>query len=241
MNIESCLYRDDGIYQVSTMSALLDGVYDGILNCDQIQQHGDFGIGTFAHLDGELIGFDGRFYRLRDGSAVPVESSDSTPFCTVTYFHPQIEQKIDQTMNKESFEKLLKSLVPSENLFYAVCIEGTFKEVSTRTVSYQREYIPMTKAVNTQQSIRFKNVKGKIVGFWTPVYAQGIAVSGYHFHFIDEALQKGGHVFDYVVDSVNVSIDQKTHMNLYIPDIKPFLNAELSRSDLVNEIKIAEG
>ncbi|TCS77769.1 acetolactate decarboxylase [Pectinatus cerevisiiphilus] len=239
MNAKSRLYGE--IYQVSTMSALLDGVYDGVLNHAQLAVHGNFGIGTFDHLDGELIGFDGNFYHLRDGLATPMEDLDTTPFCTVTYFNPQIKYSYNKPATKSDFEKILKNLVPSENLFYAICIEGTFKKVSTRTVSYQKEYVPMTKAINAQQTIEFENVKGKIVGFWTPFYAQGIAVAGYHFHFIDDELKRGGHVFDYVTDSVNISIDQKSHMNLYTPDAKSFLEAKLSRDDLMNEIKITEG
>lgn len=53
------------IYQVSTMTSLLDGVYDGDFELSEIPKYGDFGIGTFNKLDGELIGFDGEFYRLR--------------------------------------------------------------------------------------------------------------------------------------------------------------------------------
>ncbi|MDQ0202674.1 acetolactate decarboxylase [Pectinatus haikarae] len=239
MNAKSRLYGE--IYQVSTMTALLDGVYDGVLNYEHLAMHGNFGIGTFDHLDGELIGFNGNFYHLRDGLALPMTDRDTTPFCTVTYFQPQLRHLVDQPTTKADFEKILRNLVPSENLFYAICIEGTFKKVSTRTVSYQEKYIPMTQAVAAQQTIEFENVKGKIVGFWTPYYAQGIAVAGYHFHFIDDALSRGGHVFDYVTDSVSISIDQKSHMNLYTPDVKSFLEAKLSRDDLMNEIKITEG
>ncbi len=242
MEEKDCLYKSGKIYQASTMSALLAGVYDGILGYDQIRQHGNYGIGTFDHLDGEMIGFNGHFYRLRSGCpAIPVTSDDQIAYCTLAYFQPQITKKADRAMNRQDFENLLKSIVPSENLFYAVCIEGTFKEVSTRTVSYQKEHIPMTEAVQTQQVVQFQNIRGTMVGFWTPIYAQGISVPGYHFHFIDETLQKGGHVFDYIVDSVNISVDQKTHMDLYTPDTELFLHAELSRSDLMNEIKMTEG
>ncbi|WP_196592950.1 acetolactate decarboxylase [Pectinatus sottacetonis] len=241
MNEKSCSKNYGEIYQVSTMSALLDGVYDGVLTYNQIKQHGDFGIGTFDHLDGELLAFDGKFYRLRGGSAIPLTEKDSTPFCTVTYFNPQTKYNIDQPMGKESFETLLKDLVPSENLYYAFRIEGTFKKISTRTVSYQEHYVPMTQAVAEQQSIEFENTKGTIVGFWTPPYAQGIAVAGYHFHFIDANQQKGGHVFDYVIDSAAVFIDQKSHMNLYTPTTKAFLNARLSRKNLIKEINLTEG
>lgn len=239
MNAKSRLYGE--IYQVSTMSALLDGVYGGVINHEQLAMHGNFGIGTYDHLDGEMIAYDGKFYRLRDGKAMPMTNEDSTPFCTVTYFQPQIKKHIDKSMTKADFEKLLHSLVPSDNLFYAISIEGNFKKVSTRTVRYQKQFVPMTKAVNAQTTVEFTNVKGRIIGFWTPHYAQGIAVGGYHFHFINDALTKGGHVFDYITDSVNICIDQKSHMNLYTPDVKSFMQAQLSRDDLLKEIKITEG
>ena len=49
------------VYQVSTMTSLLEAVYDGDFSLSHIPEHGDFGIGTFNQLDGELIGFDGAF------------------------------------------------------------------------------------------------------------------------------------------------------------------------------------
>lgn len=44
---------EDQIYQVSTMTSLLDGVYDGDFDMADIPKFGDFGIGTFNKLDGE--------------------------------------------------------------------------------------------------------------------------------------------------------------------------------------------
>ncbi|RYL99232.1 acetolactate decarboxylase [Sporolactobacillus sp. THM7-7] len=231
-----------GVFQLSTMTSLIDGVYDGVMNFDQIRRHGDFGIGTFAHLDGELIGFDGRFYRLRgDGTATPLKSEDMTPFCSLTYFRPQIKKSFTKPLKKHEFEKELHALVPSDNLFYAYRIDGVFKEITTRTVAYQERPVPMTEAVKSQPIFHFRDIKGTVVGFWTPFFAQGIAVAGYHFHFIDESRQGGGHVLDYTLERGTVQIDQKTHQTLYTPETESFMNANLARSDLENEIKVTEG
>jgi acetolactate decarboxylase len=232
----------NAVFQLSTMTSLLAGVYDGAMNFDEIKKHGDFGIGTFDHLDGELIGFDNAFYQLRsDGTATPLTSKHKTPFCSLTYFRPQITKIFDQPLDKAAFEKELHHLVPSDNLFYAYRIDGVFKEVSTRTVARQDQPVPMTEAVKTQPVFHFENRKGTIVGFWTPVFAQGIAVAGYHFHFIDEERTGGGHVLDYVLDHGTLQIDRKTHQSLYTPGTAAFLNADLSRGDLEKEIKVTEG
>ncbi|CAM3201333.1 acetolactate decarboxylase [Sporolactobacillus spathodeae] len=230
------------VFQLSTMTSLLDGVYDGAMSYDEFKMHGDFGIGTFDHLDGEMIGFDNQFYRLRgDGTATPLQSTDMTPFCSLTYFKPQQSKTFEEPLDKAAFEKELQKLVPSSNLFYAFRIDGVFKEVSTRTVAYQEKPVPMTEAVKSQPVFHFKNVAGTIVGFWTPAFAQGIAVSGYHFHFIDKNRQGGGHVMNYVLDHGTVQIDQKTHQSLYTPTTEAFLKANLSRDDLEKEIKVTEG
>ena len=57
------------VYQSSTINALLEGVYDGDMTYGQLRRHGDFGIGTFNALDGEMIGFDGRFWQITGDSS----------------------------------------------------------------------------------------------------------------------------------------------------------------------------
>jgi len=42
------------LFQVSISGALVAGVYDGEVSVRSILQHGDFGLGTFANLDGEV-------------------------------------------------------------------------------------------------------------------------------------------------------------------------------------------
>lgn len=59
------MQHEDTLLQISTMMALLDGVFESETRYESILPGHDFGIGTFDHLDGEMIGFDGFFYQLR--------------------------------------------------------------------------------------------------------------------------------------------------------------------------------
>jgi alpha-acetolactate decarboxylase len=67
-------------HRTSLMSALIAGVYEGEATYGQIRKYGDFGLGTFNDLDGEMVGFDGTFYQLRsDGSARPSRATKRHP------------------------------------------------------------------------------------------------------------------------------------------------------------------
>ena len=41
------------------------GVYDGDLTYQELARHGDFGLGTFEALDGEMIALEGVFYQIK--------------------------------------------------------------------------------------------------------------------------------------------------------------------------------
>ena len=47
--------RDDTLTPVSTIDAILNGLYDGIITYGELKEWGDFGIGTFEGLDGEMV------------------------------------------------------------------------------------------------------------------------------------------------------------------------------------------
>src|SRR5262245_8910694 len=57
------------LYQVSTSSALVEGIYRGAVTVAQLLEHGDFGLGTFEGLDGEMVVCDGEVLQVRaDGT-----------------------------------------------------------------------------------------------------------------------------------------------------------------------------
>ncbi len=69
------------------MLALLDGIYDGVISFEELKERGDFGIGTFDQLDGEMIAFDNEFYHLRsDGSAEKSRARRNNTVCDCNVF-----------------------------------------------------------------------------------------------------------------------------------------------------------
>ena len=68
------------LYQVSTSTALVQGVYQGCVTVGKIKTQGDFGLGTFDALNGEGLMLDGHvFQALGDGSVVEPPDSSSAP------------------------------------------------------------------------------------------------------------------------------------------------------------------
>src|SRR4029077_19106473 len=51
------------LFQASTIGALLEGSYEGDVSFAELAEHGNLGLGTVNHLDGEMVALDGRFYR----------------------------------------------------------------------------------------------------------------------------------------------------------------------------------
>ncbi|HQS07558.1 MAG TPA: acetolactate decarboxylase, partial [Xanthobacteraceae bacterium] len=69
------------LFQVSTSGALVEGLFKGVVSVGTLREHGDFGLGTFVDLDGEMIALDGAFFQMRgDGSIRRAEDSQQVPF-----------------------------------------------------------------------------------------------------------------------------------------------------------------
>ena len=72
------------IFQNSTVTALLDGLFDGGVTYAGLQLHEKFGLGTFNALDAEMVAVDGEIFHLHvDGSVDLVRPEQRTPFAAV--------------------------------------------------------------------------------------------------------------------------------------------------------------
>jgi acetolactate decarboxylase len=231
------------VYQTSTMGALLDGIYDGEVTVAELLTHGDFGLGTFNHLDGEMVVLDGTCYHLRsDGSASIAADDDRTPFAAVTTFVPDITVPVTQPTARTDVIALIDEAIPSANLVHAVRVSGTFTYVRTRTVMARTPpYPPLTEATADEPVALFDDVTGTLAGFRTPDYEQGISVAGYHLHFLDQNHEHGGHALDYTMAHGKIAISSASELHLSLPRTEPFLTADLSPADTAAQIRQAEG
>jgi len=231
----------DTLFQVSTIDALLQGTYDGSMTFDELARHGDLGIGCGDRLDGELAGVDGEWYLIRvDGQAYPVDGNVTTPFAAATFFDPDLTTTIDAPMNLTTLQNRVGSEFPSENLFYAIRVDGTFSHVVTRSVPAQEKPYPRLVDVTANQTVfTFENVTGTALGFWTPALAEGVNVPGYHLHFITGDRATGGHVLDMILAGGTVQVDTTTNFTMALPSGGDFWTVDLS-GDLSEDLEQVE-
>jgi acetolactate decarboxylase len=231
------------IYQTSTMGALLNGVYEGDVTIRELLRHGDFGLGTFNGLDGEMLVLDGVCYQLRsDGSATVADLDERTPFAAVTWFNPDRKIQVSEPCDRAALRSSIDAALESMNLMVAVRVTGHFSNVRTRTVTEQhRPYRPFTEATQDQQEVTFTAVEGTLAGFRMPDYEQGISVAGYHSHFIDREHRHGGHTLDYELVRGTVEIGVRSELHLSLQRTREFLDAELDQENLDGQIRQTEG
>lgn len=241
----SCSSIDSGnidvLYQVSTIDALLQGVYDGVLSVAELETHGDFGIGTFDGLEGEMLALDGNYYQIKtDGIAYPVSGEMTTPFATVTCFEADENFRLDEPVNLTELEAFLDLNLPSENLFYAVRVDGNFSYIKARSVPRQEKPYPkLADAVSTQSVFEFENISGTLVGFKAPEYVKGVNVPGYHLHFITADRSAGGHVLDLEMENGDAALDITSAFFIELPTSGDFYNVELGQ-DLQADLEKVE-
>jgi acetolactate decarboxylase len=237
--------RTDGeetLTQVSTIDALLAGVYDGAVTFETLGDYGDFGIGTFATLDGEMLAFDGNFYQVKsDGRAYPVTDDMETPFSAVTFFDEDFRYAVPEGLDLPEFATFLDEKLDSVNAFYAIRIDGTFTHVKTRSVpAQQKPYLPLAEIAATQPVFEFQHVAGTLVGFRCPAFVAGVNVPGYHLHFLTDDKSAGGHVLEFTVAQADVSVDVTRDFLMILPDgASDFYDIDLT-SDKEDELEKVE-
>lgn len=238
-----CAYcaDNDVLFQVSTIDALLQGVFDGFFAFEALKTHGDFGIGTFDSLDGEMVALDGDYYQIKaDGVAYPVRDDMTSPFSTVTHFEADQTIEIRNASNFTELSLQLDKQLPSKNAFYALRIDGTFPYIKTRSVPKQEKPYPrLADACKNQSVFVLNNTKGTIVGIWAPDFSEGLNVPGYHFHFITEDKKAGGHILDLKVDEATGNLDITSGFAMQLPTSGDFYNVDLTQ-DLQSELETIE-
>jgi len=232
---------DNKIYLCAPVNALVEGIYEQNIPFYEIKKHGDFGLGTFNDLDGEMMMFDGLIYRIgSDGRANQITDDETcTPFSCVTFFEPSSEDELDHELSYADFMNWMKELMPSPNLFYAFRITGEFEYVKTRSVPKQENYRPLVEVAKEQPTFEFKDVKGLLAGFYTPAFVPSVNVPGVHLHFITEDRLSGGHLLECRPRKVKVELQYLYTLELSLPSNLDYLTWDFQR-DIGKDLDKAE-
>lgn len=233
-------YAHHTLFQISTSGALVAGLYQGVVSAAVVLQHGDFGLGTFADLDGEMVVVDGRVFQAKgDGTVKEVGADAKAPFAVVTKFAPDIDTEMPPAVSLAELEAQCDKLRPSNNIFYAVRLDGVFTSIRTRAVSPQPEDTRLVDAAKVQSEFEFTNASGTLVGLWSPGFAGAFSIPGYHFHFLSDSREHGGHLLACSSECLRVRVERLTDFHLALPTNEAFLKADLSKNS-ADELAYAE-
>lgn len=230
----------NSVYLCAPVNALVEGIYEEKIPFTEVKKHGDFGLGTFDHLDGEMIMLDGHIWQIRsDGRVERVDEKALTPYACVTFFEPQKHALLTSDHDYEYFLDWLQSLLPSPNLFYALRIEGTFSYIKTRSVPRQECYRPLVEVAAEQPIFEFENTEGTLAGFYTPEFMASLSVPGMHLHFLSADQQHGGHLLECRPHEARVAVQLLDRMELSLPMSDAYLHWDFHR-DISRDLGKAE-
>jgi acetolactate decarboxylase len=226
------------LFQVSTSAALVEGVYQGAVRVSRLLSHGDFGVGTFVDLDGEMAVLDGVCYQISaNGAVAPVDGNRLIPYAVLTRFSTAFRADHQKLADFAGLVATCDQLRESNNVFYAFRVRGTFHTVMARVMKPVSKGTTLREAASAQQEFRFEELRGTLVGIWSPAFAGSFSVPGYHFHFLSEDRKSGGHVLDCRASDVRIEGCAMNEMHVSLPETEDFLKADLTRDPQADLMK----
>jgi acetolactate decarboxylase len=222
------------LYVYSTIDALLSGAYDGELTVGQLVSKGDFGLGTYNRLDGEMLVLGGVPYHFKaDGSVTVAKPDDKIPLAYVLPFRPTHRFTLagsPAAMSLTDIETAIDARLPNKNLFYAVDVTGQFTGITTRAIAAQsRPYRPLAELVKTQVLFQRASATGTMVGIRSPAFSKGVSVPGWHWHFISTDRSYGGHVLAIGLVNAVANVTPSHKVDLDLPANEDFANSDQTK------------
>lgn len=208
----------DEIFQISTLEALAMGDYYSKATIAVIRSRGDFGLGTYVAVEGEMVILDHVFYQIKDDGVVyDVAAGTGTPFAAIKHFRTDTSFSISSVSSLAALGNLLHETAVNEDDFYAIRVEAELDSLVVRSVHRQNEpFPPLSSVVAEQVTFPHAGIRGTLVGFYFPPFSGSINAAGYHFHFISDDRTVGGHVLDCKIASATIEIDRASGLQVHL-------------------------
>ena len=202
---------DEWVHQIGTYDYLVSPDYDGLAPIAAASAGTTLGLGTFDHLDGELVMVAGQAYRVgTDGTPVRIDGSQSTPFFEAVRFRPTSSGPVPPGTTCANLISAVNALAKSDREIVAVRVRGTFADLTFRSVPAQTApYLPLSQVVATQTLFPLGSRKAVLVGFRTAPDLAGTGAPGLHLHGVTADRTAGGHVISCIVgNDVQLSVQR---------------------------------
>jgi len=230
----------DEVFQVETIGRLIEGDFSASMSYGEVMRHGDFGLGTFVDLDGEMAASDGRFWRFGpDGRGTPVPPETQTPFAVVKFFRADITFRLDGPCTMEALEAAVDAHLPVAEALCAVRAKGRFRSAHFRIIRRTDGPSTLAEASRHQSEQDMEEIEGELVGFRFPGDSAPVEVPGYHLHLIADGGRIGGHFHGGTMEDLTVEIDLSEHLHLAAHDGLSRLRTGASRA-MQEQIEAAE-
>jgi alpha-acetolactate decarboxylase len=69
-----------------------------------------------------------------------------------------------------------------------------------------------------------------VAGLWSPGFSSAFSIVRFHFHFVSEDRQHGGHLLGCAADRLQPRMKTLSEFHLALPETESFLKADLSKS-----------
>ncbi len=231
----------DTLFISAPVNALVEGIFHADTTIAQIREHGDFALGTFNQLDGEMVMFDGRTYQVTGQGDVNLISDDAcSPFAVATFFNELTHDDLQNGFeNLEGLYAILRDMLPSPNMMYALRIEADFTLVRTRSVPRQEVYRPLVEITKDQPVFERENTTGSLIGFYTPEFMSSLNVPGFHLHYMSSDFTFGGHLLQCQARQAVVRLQILRQVCMDLPISLAYLTMDFSR-DTADDLEKAE-
>lgn len=215
------------IFQVSTLGALRDGVFNGDYALKDLKLKGDFGVGVTEHLDGEWVAYNGKFFKTTAQMTLEeLGLNEKIPYGVVTFFKAPTRFSLKHVESLSALNDRIESLFKNKNIPYAVLIEGTFESIDLENSKKQSP--PYTNWTNAKKDeYTLENTKGMLIGFWFPPSMNPVSVPRLHVHFLPRDHTKGGRVVNVTCKAVKVALQGANNLDIYFPKLHSFANARI--------------
>lgn len=214
----------DSLVQFSLLAALAADDYTGTVPLRDVLAAGNFGVGTFDQLDGEMIVLNGKMFQaLADGTVRRPDLNHTTPYATVTRF--AMDGRIDKLScaSLDDLDAQLDRKLPRRNLPYALRIRGLITSLTIRSVRAQTPpFEPLVDVVKSQATWEHRDLRGTLVGIRCPAWMGTINVSGYHWHFLSDDQKVGGHLLACEFSDGTLEYDECTAVLIHLPQTTEF-------------------